>query len=128
MLLAAIIVISVSCSVGGQSRKTVHGNHNVVKTERTAASFTGLRVSSGVDVFLSQGDKEAITVEADENLHEYIITEVKDGALRVYSEANIRDAEKTRVYVTMKDITSVKASSAGDIVGETPLKGGLIEL
>lgn len=127
-LILAIAVVSFSCSADGQWGKTVHGNHNVTRTERNLGSFTGIKASAGVDVYLSQGDAEKITVEADENLHEYIITEVKGGVLHVYTEANIRDAEKERVYVTMKDITSVETSSAADIVGESPVRSDEIRL
>ena len=127
-LLIAITIIGIFYSVGGQSLKTVHGNNKVVKTDRNAPSFNGLQVSAGIDVYLKQGNNEAITVEADENLHEYIITEVKGGVLHVYTEANIRDADMTRVYVTMEEVTSVKTSSAGDVVGETPVKSDRLEL
>lgn len=127
-LTIAIAVIAISFSADCQSRKTVHGNHNVTRSERNAGSFTGIKVSSGVDVYLRQGDAESVTVEADENLHEYIITDVKGGVLHVYTEVNIRDAEKERVYVTMKEINSVETSSAGDIVGESPVKSDEIKL
>jgi hypothetical protein len=33
-----------------------------------------------------------------------------------------------RVYVTMKEVKSVKTSSAGDVIGETPVKSDLLEL
>jgi hypothetical protein len=122
LVFIAITVLGISCSVGGQSRKTIHGDHNVTRSERKTDSFTGIKVSSGVDVYLKQGDTESITVEADENLHEYIITEVKGGVLHVYTEANIRDAEKERVYVTTKNINLVETSSAGDVVGESPIR------
>ena len=92
----------------GQSRKTVHGNHNVIKTERNAGSFTGIKVSSGVDVYLKQGDNESITVEADENLHEYIITEVKGGCTSCLYRSKYKGCRKERVYVTMKDINSLR--------------------
>ena len=128
LLLIAVAVLGMSCTVHSQSKKTVHGNHNVTKAERTVGSFTGIKVSSGVDVYLKQGEKESVTVEADENLHEYIITEIKGGILHVYTDANIRDAERERVYVTMKDISSVQTTSAGDIVGETPIKSDHLEL
>jgi hypothetical protein len=127
-ILITIAVLGISCTVDGQSRKTVHGNHNVTRSERDAGSFSGIKVSSGVDVYLRQGDTETITVEADENLHEYIITEVKGGILHVYTEANIRDAEKERVYVIMKEINSVETSSAGDVVGESPVRSERLEL
>jgi uncharacterized protein YxeA len=127
-MLIAATVLGISCSVHSQSKKTVHGSHNVTKSERTTGSFTGIKVSSGVDVYLKQGDKESVTVEADENLHEYIITEVKGGILHVYTDANIREAERQRVYVTMRDISSIQTTSAGDIVGESQIKGDHIEL
>ena len=128
-IFATIIVLTAFTScVNGQWNKTVYGNGHVVTKERDAKAFDGLKVSSGVDVFLKQGDTEKITVEADENLHEYIITEVRDGVLNVYSEGNIRKAERERVYVTMKNVNSVRTTSAGDVTCETPIKTDRIEL
>jgi hypothetical protein len=125
---AAVLCIAISVCVDGQWRKTVYGDGNVVKKERTAGAFTAVKVSTGIDVFLSQGDKMSLWVEADENLHEYIITEVKDGALHVYTDANIRKAERKRVYVTMKEIKYLSTSSAGDMIGETPVRTENLEL
>jgi len=124
----AVLSLGMTACLDGQIRKTVYGNKKVVTSEREAGNFTGLRVSSGVDVFLKQGNNESITVEADENLHEYIITEIKGDVLNVYTDANIRQAERKRVYVTMNKIRSLKTSSAGDLFGETPVKGDFIEL
>jgi hypothetical protein len=128
ILMFAVICLGISSCVDAQVRKTVRGDGNVVKKERTTVSFNGIRVSTGIDVYLKQGDKESILVEADENLHEYIITEVKGGNLQIYTDANIREARMKRVYVTINEVTSLKTSSAGDIIGETPLKGTDIEL
>ena len=120
--------MSISACTQGQFRKTVYGNNKVVTKERNAENFTGVRVSTGIDVYLKQGNNETISVEADENLHEYILTEVRDGVLHVYTEVNIRKAERKRVYVTMKEVNSVRTSSAGDVIGETPIKCDKLEL
>ncbi|OFY59260.1 MAG: hypothetical protein A2V50_08610, partial [Bacteroidetes bacterium RBG_19FT_COMBO_42_10] len=69
-----------------------------------------------------------ISVEADKNLHEYIITEIKDDVLHVYADANIRKAEKKRVYVTMKEINYLSTTSAGDLIGETPVRTDNLKL
>jgi hypothetical protein len=127
-LMIAVICLAVNASLNGQIRKTVYGNKTVVSKERPAERFSGISVSSGVDVFLRQGDAEKIEVEADENLHDYILTENKNGNLQVYTNANIREAKMKRVYVTMRDIKSVRTSSAGDIIGITPVKGDFLEL
>ena len=126
--LVIILALGITACVDGQIRRTVYGNNHVVKKERDAGNFSGLRVSSGIDVYLKQTDDESIVVEADENLHEYIQTEIRDGILNVYTEANIREAEMKRVYVTMRDINSLKTTSAGDIIGETPVKTEKLEL
>ena len=128
LLILAISILSISACTQGQFWKTVYGNNKVVTKERNTEHFTGIQVSSGIDVYLKQGDNEAISVEADENLHEYILTEVRNGVLHVYTEANIRKAERKRVHVTIKEVTSISTSSAGDVIGETPVKCDRLEV
>ena len=125
---ALILILFLTLTCQAQPRKTVHGNNKVVTKDREAGSFSGIRASTGIDVYLKQGDSQSITVEADENLHEYILTEIEGDVLVVYTEVNIRDAEEKKVYVTMKEIKSVKASSAGDIIGQSPVKTDEIEI
>ncbi len=121
-ILVVILCLGITACADGQFRRTVHGNGNVVKKDRSPVQASGVRVSTGIDVYLTQGSDFKLVVEADENLHEYILTEVKNGVLNVYTDANIRDAEMKRVYVTLKEINSVSTSSAGDVIGETPVK------
>jgi len=113
------MVIALSASTYGQARPKVNGSGNVVTQEREAAYFNAVKVSTAIDLILTQGSSESITVEADDNLHEYIITEIKNNILHIYTEANIRDARKMNVYVTMKDIEEISATSAGDVVGKS---------
>jgi hypothetical protein len=124
-----LCMIITSC-IDGQIRNTVYGNKKVVETERNVGSFTGVSTSSAIDVVLSQGDKISVTVEADENLHEYIMTEVKDGTLRVYTKEgiSIREAEMRKVHVTMQEINFIGSSSAGDVFGQTPVKTEKLKL
>jgi hypothetical protein len=124
----AIIILGITSCINGQFWKTVEGNRKVVTRERKTDSFTGVKVSSGIDVYLKQGNNEAVSVEADENLQDYILTEVRGGVLNVYSEYNIRDAERKRVYVTMKEVNSVKTTSAGDVYGESPINSDRLDL
>jgi hypothetical protein len=127
-LTITVIILALTSSIQGQFWRTVEGHGHVVTKERKIDSFTGLKVSSGIDVYLKQGNNVTVTVEADENLHEYILTEVRGGVLNVYSEYNIRSADKKRVYVTMKEVNSVKTTSAGDVYGENPINSDELEL
>lgn len=128
--IAIFLCLALTACINGQFHKAVYGNRNVVKKERPAGSFTSVKVSTGIDLYLTQGDKMSITVEADENLQEYIITEIRGDELYIRhdNDVNIREAERERVYVTMKDIKTLSTTSAGDIIGETPVKTDDLEL
>jgi hypothetical protein len=93
----------------------------VLDETRDISGFTGVHVSSGIDVYLSQGSSFEVSVEADENLHEVILTEVEGNTLVVKTDrVNIRNAKSKKVHVTLPELRSLKISSAGDCVGQTP--------
>lgn len=123
-----IICVAITACADAQFRKTVHGNGNVIREERTPLQASGLKVSTGLNVYLTQGDDLRLVVEADENLHEYIITEVNDGVLNIYTDVNIRDAEMKKVYVTLKEVNSLSTTSAGDIIGESPIEADFLRI
>jgi hypothetical protein len=101
----------------------VNGNRNVVTADRsTSQKFTKIKVSTGLDLYLSQGTKNKVTLEADENLHDIIITEVNDGVLKIYSEKNIWQAKARKVYVTVKNLEGLTATSGSDVYTEDVLK------
>jgi hypothetical protein len=106
----------------------ISGNGNVVTKERQVAPFTVLKVASGIDVYLTQGDQEALIVEADENLHDVIITEVSDGVLKVYTKYLIPQWKSKIVHLTFKELSSIRISSAGDVVGTNSIKADDINI
>jgi uncharacterized protein YxeA len=122
-IIAILFIASIftSCSVDMFNR--VNGNRNVVtKVRKTSNKFSGIKVSTGIDLYVSQGSKNKVTVEADENLHDIIITEVEDGVLKVYSEKSIWKAKARKVHVTIKDLSLLKATSGSDVYGKGTIK------
>jgi hypothetical protein len=116
-----------SCNVN--MFNSISGNRNVVTEDRSSKEdFTKIRVSTGLDLYLSQGSKTEITVEADENLQEIIITESKDGVLKIYSEKNIWKAKSRKVYVTVNDLESLSATSGADVYAKRTLKVNNIDI
>jgi hypothetical protein len=110
-----------SCAVDMFNR--VNGNRNVVTEDRsTKENFTKIKVSTGLDLYISQGTKNQITVEADENLQDIITTEVNDGILKIYSEKNIWRAKARKIYVTIKNIEAITATSGSDVYTNETLK------
>lgn len=116
--LSVIALFAVSCSFTG-----VKGSENVIKQDRTITeAFSKVEVSMGIDLFLTQDDKVQLRVEADDNIIDLLITEVRGEVLHIYFEKNIGKVESKKVYLTMSDINSIKASSGADIVTKSKIK------
>lgn len=122
-IIAILFVATIFTSCGVDMFNRINGNRNVVtEVRKTSNKFTGIKVSTGIDLYITQGSKNKVTVEADENLHDIIITEVEDGILKVYSEKNIWKAKARKVHVTIKDLTLIKATSGSDVYGKGTIK------
>jgi hypothetical protein len=120
--LAILFIATIFTSCGSDLFNGVVGNRNIVTTERTPqANFSGIKVSTGIDLFIRQGNTNAITVEADENLHDLIITEVKEGVLKIYTAKNIWKSKARKVYVTIENLTLLKASSGSNVKSESAI-------
>ena len=118
-------LITLSCSA--QWGKTIKGNGNNVTLERSTGDYEGIAVSGWFDVDLVSGNEGDITLQGDENLLEYIITEVKDGKLVIKTEkgVNLKSSSwksEIRITVPVESISSVSMSGSGDIVGKTKIK------
>jgi hypothetical protein len=119
---------STSCVITGWDQ-SISGNGNVVKETRDISGFTGVHLSSGIDVLLSEGDEFKVVVEADENLLEVIETELKGNILEVGTDrVNIRSAKSKKVHVTLPRLETLKISSAGDCDGQTLFHCGNLDL
>ncbi|MCS3795841.1 head GIN domain-containing protein [Niastella sp. OAS944] len=95
---------------------------NVVK--RPVESFHAITVSDGIDLYLSQGGQEVLAVSAAEVSHrDRIKTVVENGELKIYLEQgwNWR-FKKLTAYVSVKEITKLKASGGSDIILNDSLK------
>ena len=122
-----VALLFTSCNFNINTGK--NGNGNVVTEDRTVSGdFTEVRGSSGLDVYLSQGEENKIVVEADENLMQYIETDIENGKLIVTTSHNIGHSESKKVYVTYKQLNSIEASSGADVIGNSVIKSENLSL
>lgn len=107
----------------------VIGNGDVIKKKRTITeNFHSIEVSQGIDLYVKQGNEISVTVEADENVYDILMTEVKKDVLHIYFDKNVRKVNTKKVWVTVKDLQALRASSGADIFGESKLIGENIKL
>jgi hypothetical protein len=124
------LVLSILTCIGAMA-----ANGNSDKTEiRNVSNFKGIKVSTGIDLYITMGTTEEVKIVADDEIIDDLITEVKDGTLRIYMKQsnnwfNWNSGNQTRkAYVTVKELESIDASSGSDVKSENTLKGEDLEV
>jgi hypothetical protein len=107
----------------------IKGNQNVVSEDRTISSdFEEIKVQQGITVYLTQGNSTKISVEADENIIDLLITEVKDNELKIYFEKNVYRAKARNVFLTTNSINAIRTSSGAQLKSENTLQSNSLDL
>jgi len=116
--LFVITLFTTSCIING-----VVGSRNVTTESRTIeANFTGIKVSQGIEVQLTQDTEVSLSAEFDNNLHELLITKVEDGILKIYFEENVSKRKSSTIYLTMPKISEITTSSGAEVTAKNTLK------
>jgi hypothetical protein len=120
-----VLAVAMLISAGTSFAKPVKPAHvRFADTEdRKVSDFKGISISGSYDYYIKQGSTNAVRVEAPAKLLPYIVTEVKGGVLNVSTKAhtnwgNLFNNEKIAIYITAKDINSIKFSGSGDVYFE----------
>ena len=113
VLLFFILITTTSCVFDGFG---IQGNQNVVREDRTLQSdFTKIKVSQGINLFLTQGNEIDMNVEADENIIALLKTEVVRDELRIYFEKDVSRTTARNVYLVAARIEGIKTSSGAHV-------------
>jgi hypothetical protein len=99
----------------GWSPKSVEGSGKVIKQERNVSSFDEISSGLPAKVELRQGDKEGVTIETDDNLHQHIETVVEGGRLKLrMKEKNTYPKTNTlTIVVHFKQLKEISLGGSG---------------
>lgn len=115
----ALLIICISLN---SCINTVDGNGKIVSEEREVSDFNKIDIAGAYEVFISQGNQEKIELSADENLMEYIETDVKGKTLKISSQENLNSDSPLEVYITIKNLEEITTSGAVEITSKEQLK------
>lgn len=122
---AFIAILATSCI---NFNTGVQGNGEVTTQDRAVTdSFTAIEASEGLDVYITQAETTSIRVEADSNVIDLIATDIRNGELRIHTTEGIGRATKS-VYVSLPEITSIKATSGADVETQNTIRGTQLRL
>ena len=94
----------------------IKGNGNITTEERSITEdFKGIDVSYGINVVVEQSEKSSVSVEADDNLQQLIVTKVVNGILKIEASKSYNSTETPKVIVKMPIINSLETGSGATI-------------
>ena len=95
---------------------------------REIGSFSGVKATEGVDVFLKKGDKERVKVEVEGTDPANVITEISGSFLKIHMKDGRYRSVDAKVYVTYVKLDKLSASSAGSIFSEGTIQANSLEI
>jgi hypothetical protein len=106
-----------------KDKPKIEGSGNVITKTVNVQSFDQIDVSGVFSLKLSQGSKEEVKIEADDNLQD--LFEVKnDGSkltITMKKETNFNSKKGLKVYITFKKLKSMDLKTVGNVSSEESL-------
>ncbi len=122
--LAVLAGVSTSC-------KKIKGSNNITSEVRALSTFTQIDVQDAFEVDVTYSPtQELVVVEAPDNLHEFIETNVISGKLKIHFTHNKRISTKNpiKIHITTADLNKFDLSGASDVILNNPLNDYDFEL
>lgn len=126
ILLGALILVVLLMTVSAAFLKTnvfgdvIKGDGDVRQENRPVEAFDRIDIGGNFQVYFTQEGPSKLMVSADNNLMEYILSEVVDGELRVYS-TNRLQSRNIQLDINSSDIRQIKATAGARIFGRNAI-------
>ena len=116
--LLLFLVTFISLSAFAQETKVINDANATVRTLN--AGFTAISVSSGIDLYITQGSQESLAVSASDQKHlDRLKTEVVNGTLKIYYDNKgitwKSDNRKLKAYVSFKTLEKLNVSAGSEV-------------
>lgn len=125
-----LVLIILSAQLNAQYSKKIKGNGDITISKRTVSNYTKIGVAGSFHVTLSKENLSDITIKADENLLEYIVTEVENGELKIKTKKGfqIRSTKKIEITVPFQKLEEVSLAGSGNIWSEETIDSPNLKL
>ena len=128
-IIVCFVFMIVGLAVGAQN--VVHDPNAQV---RKVGSFSKIHISSAINLYLSQGNEQAVAVSSeDADVTARIITQVNNGVLKIFVENGVWNKwnwsnKHLRAYVTFTTLEMLDASGACNVELTDPITVGDFKL
>lgn len=135
---SAFLLFSAIAAVA-QKGETIVPSGNIITKEVSVKPFDAIQANGLYELVLTQGDKESVRIEADDNLQDLFsvtndrntlvidMPKLKDKNIN-FDDKKDRHDLRLKVYVTFKKINSLDVGVIGSVRSTSPLKFDALEI
>ena len=115
---AALSIACIALASSVALAETLSGSGRAVTQDREARGFSAVELAIPGRMEIVQGDKEGITITADDNLLAQIETAVERDALRIRFRkgVNVRNHTPIRITLHARTMEAISLAGSGDVV------------
>lgn len=97
------------------SRDDIEGSGDMETIERDVRGFSRIKIDCAFDLEITMGDWKPLEITFDDNLLEYVETEVVGRTLHLDCSEDLDADEACLVRITMPELTEITIDGAGDV-------------
>lgn len=138
-ILSAALMLSLAFTATAQKNETIEPSGNIITKEISVKPFDAIRAQGLYELILTQGDKESVKIEADDNLQD-LFSVSNDGSTLVIDMPKLKNENihfndkkdlhqlRLKVYVTFTKIKNLDVGVIGTVHCTSPLKFDALEI
>ncbi len=115
-LLIAMTLLSVVATA--QKKAKIKGNKTVITEERTFEFFSSIELNDKIELTLKQSESNRLVIEADENLHDVVESEIESGTLVLSLNKRITSSKRFRLTLYIEDLDIIKLNDDSEILSD----------
>lgn len=130
LYLSLLLLIGFTSFIGAQ--QTIN-DPNAVKVD--VASFHGIEVATGIELFLNAGNVEEVAVSASRTEYrDRIVAKVENGILKIYYDSKLKsinkkkESKQLKAYVSYKQLDELQANTGALVKFQGVLKTVALDL
>ena len=131
IVLLFISFFAINTTINAQYfQKKIKGNGDITTITRNISDYNKIGIGGDFNVSLVKGEEGEITIKADENLLEYIETEVEKGnlSIKVKKGYQIRPKKQIEITIPFDEIEGVSLAGSGAIHTNDIIKSNELKL
>lgn len=127
-----ILVVALVAAVPVLAQNKTYNDANAER--RNVSGFHAISSAGGIDLYITQGNEEAVAVSASKDEYrDKIRTVVENGVLKIYYDTNNWYSwgwsnRKLKAYISVRNLDGIKASGGADVVINGTLSGDKLSL